>query len=274
MSKLLTACALALALVSPSARAADLKEPAKKDPLAEVLTALDTEVQLREGANINELPLFELLQDLSKRTNVTFTINEQTFDAGASFKEKKPNVVATQLRGQTLREFLNTTLGTMGAVALVRRGHIEIVSVDHAAKETKASVRLTEGETARAWLRDPLVSAVVNEKPLNEAVAKIAETYDLNVIVSPQAGDARTAFVSARLMNVPADKALELLALQADLRVVKKGNAFVITSREHAEGLFNEKLDRERQKIELEQLRKGTQPKPPEAPEPKPQPKM
>jgi hypothetical protein len=271
MSKLLTACALALALVSAPARAAD-KEPAKKDPVAEVLAVLDAPVQLREGFDPNEVPLAELLTDQSKRHSLRFVINEQSFDSDLNIKEKKPKVAATFFQHCTTREYLNTVLGSMGAVALVRRGHIEIVSVEHAAKETKASVRVADGEAPRTWLRDPLVSTIVKEKPLNEAVAGIAETFDLNVIVAPQAGDARTAFVSARLLNVPADKALELLALQADLRVVKKGNAFLITSKEHADGLFNEKQDKERQKSELEKFREApaAPPKPPEPPAPQP----
>jgi hypothetical protein len=267
---MLIACALALALVAvpTSARAADIKPPAKKDALEALLAALDAEVQLPEGHDMNEMPLFEALQQLGKAHNLTFVINERSFEDKA-IKEKKPNVIAPNLRGIALRDVLNVTLGSMKATFLVRRDRIEIVSLAHAAAETKSQFDgFDGGEEGNVWLRYPLVSAVVKEKPLNETVAKLAETYELNVIVLPQAGDARTAFVSARLMNVPADKALELLALQADLRVVKKGNAFVLTSKEHADGLFNEKQDRERQKIELEKFREA-----PPAP-PKPEPKM
>ena len=113
------------------------------------------------------------------------------------------------------------------------------------------------------------MSAVFKEKPLNEAVAKIAEMYDLTVVVSPQAGDAKTGFVTARLLNVPADKALELLALQCDLRVVRRGNAFLITSKDQANELFNEKLDKERQKIEMQKLREAPAKPPEKPPEPK-----
>ena len=116
-------------------------------------------------------------------------------------------------------------------------------------------------------LAQPLVSFVVKEKPLNEAVAAIAERYDLTVVVTPQAGDAKMGFVTSRLLNVSADRALELLALQNDLRVVRKGTAFLITSREHAEGLHNEKMERERQKIELDKFRQMPPPRP-EAPPP------
>jgi hypothetical protein len=276
MSKLLTACALALALVAVpgAARAAD-KEPAKHDALERVLAVLEKEVRLPADADVTEVSLFEIVQHLSKTHDLAFVINEKSFDTNPNIKETKPKVTATSLRGMHARDFLNHTLSSMNATFLVRRDHIEIVSVEHAAKETKSQIRATDGETRRESLGAPLISTIIKEKPLNEAVAKLAEIYDLNVIVSPQAGDARTGFVSARLLNVPADKALELLALQADLRVVKKGNAFVLTSKEHAEGMFNEKLDRERQKIELEKFREApAAPPAPMPPAPPPQPKM
>ena len=128
-----------------------------------------------------------------------------------------------------------------------------------------------DNEDGRQSLKEPLVSAVFKEKPLNEAVAAIAERYDLTAIVSPQAGDGRAGFITARLLNVPADRALELLAVQADLRVVRKGAAYLITSREHADGMYQESMEKERAKIELEKFRQMPPPRP-EAPQPQPKP--
>jgi hypothetical protein len=51
--------------------------------------------------------------------------------------------------------------------------------------------------------------------------------------------------------------------------VVRKGNAYLITSRDHSNEMFGEKLERERQLIELEKFRQAPLPKP----EPKPEPK-
>ncbi|MBY0458451.1 MAG: hypothetical protein K2V38_14020, partial [Gemmataceae bacterium] len=119
---------------------------------------------------------------------------------------------------------------------------------------------------------EPLVSAVAKEKPFNEAVARIAEQYDLTVVVAPQAGDAKTGFVTARLLNVPADQAIELLALQCDLRVVRKGKAYFVTGRDHANDLFNEAQDIERRKIELKKFRDAPPVPPmPEKPEKPPE---
>ena len=262
-----------LALTAAPVFADDPKPAKKADPTERLLSVL-TDIEVDFGdKDLNGTPLFELLQVLSKKYTPTFVINEESFRQGGveNIKEAKPKLAATQLRGVTMHQFLTVTLESMGATYLVKNGGIEIVTVAHAAKVTKSATNAgsggPDGDSGVSRLKEPLVSAVVKEKPLNEAVAKIAEIYDLTVIVAPQAGDAKTGFVTARLLNVPADKAIELLAIQCDLRVVRKGNAFLITSKDQANEMFNEKLDKERQKIEVEKLREAPA-KPPAPPAP------
>jgi hypothetical protein len=252
------ACACALTLGVTPGRADELKaSPEKTDQVAVILATLETEVQLKEGINVNDIPLFELLQELSKKHNVTFIIMEEYFKpvGRPTVREDRPQLATTQVRGLHLHQFLRVVLDGMGATYLVRNNSIEIVPVQYAAKVTKSTLIPAAAEGARPRLGEVLVSAVVKEKPLSEAIAKIAETYDLTVAVSPQAGEARKEPVSARLLNAPADKALELLALQADLRVVRRGAAFLVTSKEHAGEIFDEEQNKERQKIELKRLR-------------------
>lgn len=273
-------CVLGLALVATPLPADDNKPagpkpaPAKKaDPTEHVLATLSVEASLKEGTNVNETSLGELLFDLGKRHAVNFVMNDQSFKAarGDTFviSEQKPKLQATGFAGMTVHQFLATALDDMSATYLVRNGAIEIVPVEYAAKLTKSGIDQTEDGHGR--LNEPLVSAIVKEKPLNEVVAKIAEMYDLTVIVGPQAADAKAGFVTARLLNVPADKAIELLALQCDLRVVRRGTAYYLTGRDHATELFAEKLDKERQKIEIEKMREAPA-KPPAPPEKPPAP--
>jgi hypothetical protein len=276
----LVLCACGPALFAAPAVAEDRKpadaKPAKKakkaDPTEKILDVLARECVLKEGTNLSEVPLFELLQDLGKRYDVNFVVNEDRFKTigEPNIREEKVTAVATALRGLTVHQFLTTTLESLGATYLVRNGAIEILPVAHAAQVTKASASPREGQGSRAWLDEPLVSTIVKEKPLNEVVAKIAEMYDLTVVVAPQAGDAKTGFVTARLLNTPADRALELLALQCDLRVVRRGTAFLITSRDQANELFGEKLDKQRQLIEIQKLREAPA-KPPVPPEKPPE---
>jgi type II secretory pathway component GspD/PulD (secretin) len=265
----LVLCACGVALVATPAFADNPKPAKKADPTEKILDVLAQECVLKEGINVNDAPLLELLQDLSKRYDVNFVIDENSFKAVGrpNIREERPTFSATAVSGLTVHQFLATTLGSLGATYLVKNGAIEIVDTKHAGKLTKSGV--SEEEDGRARLNEPLVSAVVKEKPLNEVVTKIAEMYDLTVIVAPQAGDAKTGFVTARLLNTPADKALELLALQCDLRVVRRGNALLITSRDQANELFGEKLDKERQLIEVQKLREAPAKPPEKPPEPK-----
>ena len=263
--RLLMTLAVGLALAGP---ALSTEDP-KPETLETLLEKLHGQEVTNFAGNLNEIPLFELLQVFTKRYELTFVINEESFRAEGvqDIKTKTPNLAITQVRGMTVHELLTTVLDSVGATYIIKGKTIEIVPPAYAAKLTKANV--TESEDGRKRLAEPLVSAVFKEKPLNEAVAVLAERHDLTVIIAPQAGDARTGFVNARLLNIPADRALELLAIQGDLGVVRKGSAYLITSREHAHGMFAEKMERERAKIELEKFRASPPPKP-EAPPPQP----
>jgi type II secretory pathway component GspD/PulD (secretin) len=248
-------CVFAFALTVPT-NAAD-EVPKKDDTTNQIVDVLlSQEVALPRG-NLNDIPLLELLSSLSAKHALTFVINEERFKEVdvPNIKEEKPRLATTQLNGLRLHQFLRVTLDSMGATYLIRNNTIEIVPTQYAAKVTQATLQPTDNKDARTQLSEPLVSFVVKEKPLNEAVEQIAKLYDLTVVVSPQSGDARMGFVSARLLNMPADKALELLTLQADLRVVRRGAAFLITSKDHANEIFGEELEKERQKIELQKFR-------------------
>jgi hypothetical protein len=253
------ACACVMALVvSPPAPADQAKTvPASSDRTAEILNTLDREVQWKDGINLSDIPLLELLQLLSKQHDVPFLINEESFKAIGipDLREAKPDLAATSLRGLRLHQLLRVVLEPLHATFLIKNNAIQIVSVEYAAEVTGSSLAHPNGEGAYPRLRAPLVSMNIKALPLKDAVGEIAERYDLTVAVSPQAGEARKEPVSARLLNAPADKALELLALQADLRVVRRGTSFLITSKEHAGEIFDEEQNKERQKIELKRLR-------------------
>jgi hypothetical protein len=232
------------------------------DPLADLLRKLHGEEVTIEG-NITEIPLFELLHRLSKVHEVTFILKDRLFESinVQDIGSKTPSKLkATQLRGLTLHHFLTTVLGSVDATYMLKGNTIEIVPPAHVVKATKATSY--DAGDGSLMLREPLVSSVVKEKPLNEVVASIAEHYDITVLFAQQAGDARTGLVTARLLNVPASHAIDLLALQADLRVVRRGAAFLITTREHADALFNERMEKERARLELEKLRQPPPPQP------------
>ncbi len=97
----------------------------------------EVEVQLKEGANVNEIPLFELLQFLSKQYNVSFVVMEEYFKAEgiANIKEEKAKIAATQLRGLKLGNFLDIVLVSMNATFIVRPDYIEITTFQRRLEE-------------------------------------------------------------------------------------------------------------------------------------------
>jgi hypothetical protein len=219
----------------------------KKDPTAEILAKLRSPCDLNVAGTI---PLGELTELIGKRHEIPVIVNNTAYQ---NLVGEAPTDSAIKLpkaaKGLPLSTVLKTALAEKGSTYLVRRTHIEIVPIGAAAKEAKIPASDEDGFT---HLTQPLISAIYKEKPLNEALADLAEENDLTIVVAPQAGDNKIGFVSARLLNVPADKAIELIAVQADLRVVKKANGYLITSGDHAAELFNEEIERKQKKLELE----------------------
>lgn len=246
-------------------------QDAKKDATAELLS------KLRKPIDVSATD--ELLQGfadlVSERYGVPVTINFNAFQEINHENASDMMVKMQKVKGLPLATVLKQTLAEKNATFLVRKGHIEIVPIVTAAIEAKVS-GADEGSVVR--LSQPLVSAIYKEKPINEAFADLAEEYDLTIVLAPQAGDNKAGFVNARLLNVPADKAIEMLALQADLRVVKKGSSFFVTGKDHAHELFNEALEKKKQLLEVEHSRNapfgfpmgGLAPAPVPAPAPKP----
>jgi hypothetical protein len=275
---------LSLVAIALAATACDAvaQNPAGKKPdaTAELLAKLRKPVDLTaEQHTLNEFADY-----LGQKCGVTVLIDETAFKRQEVQNPGEQTVKLPQVRSISLLSVLPRILGPLDATYLVFKDHIEIVPIAYAAKETKnvvpkehpvketKNVAPSENDTP-SQLAQPLVSIVFKEKPLNEAIAEIAEDYDLTVVMLPQSGDARTGFVSARLLNTPADKALEILAIQCDLRIVRKANAFMITTRDHSNDLFSEEMEREHAVAELAKFKAAPyMPPQPPAPQPQPQP--
>ena len=252
---------LVVVAVVSSPAAAD--PPKKADPAADILAKLREPWKAPDLGNARVQELIDVLAD---KYGVAVVVKAEEFKQDGMDGIYEKSVRFPSGKGLGLRTVMTTVLAQVNGTFLVRKDHVEFLPISLAGKITGAKVENSEGIHR---LTQPLVSAVVKEKPLNEVAAEIAEEFDLNVVVAPQAGDSRMAFVTLRLLNVPADKALDTLAAAADLRVVRKGNVCFITSIDHATAMFNEKLDKERQKIEVEKLRDAPA-TPPVAPPPVP----
>lgn len=246
------ALAALLGLVAlPRPAAADDPVGKKPDPTAQLVAKLRQPWQVKGPA---ELTLSELADLVEEKHGIPVVVNEQSLGGGAAVcRADGPMVKLPKAKGLSVEATLRLALAPLPATFLVRKTYIEVVGLPFAVRETKNSP--PEDEADGRDMRAPLVNGIYREKPLNEVVADLAEEYDLTVVVAPQAGDNKAAFVTARLLNVPADDALELLAAQADLRVVRQGAAYLVTSPDHANAMFDEKIDREKKRLENERLK-------------------
>lgn len=251
-TRFLMAIAAGLFLVAPAPTQNAEPKKAKSSTQAIIETLHSDQVHLGE-MNLKDIPCFELLGTLAKRHGVTFIIMDEQFKQQGieQVGERRSPLTTVATKGMSLHRFLGVWLASLDATYLVRGDYVEIVPLGLVANAGPMAARPAA----------QLVSLVVKEKPFNEVIDRLAEQYDLSVVIAPQAGDARTGYVSARLKNLPPETALELLAVQNDLRVIRKGAAFLITSREHADALFSERIEKERARIELEKFRQAPPPK-------------
>ncbi|MBX9584000.1 MAG: hypothetical protein K2X87_27180 [Gemmataceae bacterium] len=193
--------------------------------------------------DLQTTPLVDVLRQLSKTYDLTFVIDNTAFDAPAAVADAKATALsATKLDGLPLGRFLAVYLRGLSVpdvTYLVRDYGIEVTSREKALNEAGLVEAINEAAEsdeagapvrAQARLNLPLVSVVAEDRPLGEVLKELARAYNLNLVIDRAVRErVGEAVVMARLLNVPADTALELLAEQADLQVIRKGNTFRIT---------------------------------------------
>lgn len=240
MSRYFLLGTIALLLVlcfQPFAESADEKA-AKPDSLAQQLVKLRQPVKIE--VELDSLVLRDVLAQLEKDHDLKFVVLDESFGTDENplalkFKKKQ------NLKGLSVCKVLDIALNDLNAKYRVCNEYIEIVHEGHHRDQS-------------------LVSAVIKERPFNEVVQELADEYGTTVVVAPQSGETRMGFVNARFRNVPFATALELLAVQVDLRVIKKPGAFLVTSAEHANQLDEEAHQTEMRKAMLQNVRKGILP--------------
>lgn len=245
MLKQVVAVALGVGLLTmPGARARfpDTK-PGPADTADKIIAVLQrTKVEYEKDPQTT--PFRELIEDFSKRYRVIFIVNKSAIGEFAAQLDtaKSEKFAATGTDGLSLISFLNAYLRGLsveGLTYLVRTDHIEITTYAAASKEAGLLEAVEEARTAddrgelvraKSRLSLPLVSIAGQPLPLSDILRDLSGAYGLNIVVDPTVRDAMKTQISQRLLNVPADTALELLASQAGLAAVRKGNTFRIVS--------------------------------------------
>lgn len=187
------------------------------------------------------------LEHLSKRYGLAFVANERAFR-----EEQVMDVAKTEIAQPfpvppmpghkfelVLQRVLSRIPAPSGATYLVRSEYVEITT------NAAARAEIWGDEYPGPFL--PLVHVHARKLPLDEVLRTVADRATLNIVVDPRAKEKAATDVTARLLNTPADTALNLLADMAGLKAVRVRNVFYVTTAEHAAEIRKE-LDNQAKK--------------------------
>jgi hypothetical protein len=193
------------------------------------------------GIDDPKVTLDDALKMLSKLYNVHYEINVRAFKYEMIIEPEKVEIAAVEpippAKNVRLDVLVKRILRRMpyartpNATFLVRKDCIEITTTDFARIEV--------------WGEDfdgpflPLVHLRADKLPLTEALTQLADQGRLNIVYAGGADKAATP-ITVRLVNVPEDTAVRLVALQAGLSMIHRDNVLVVTTPEKATALMNE----------------------------------
>src|SRR5262245_1871024 len=219
---LMTHVVLSIGVLLSSAALACAAPAPEKEPPPAVATAkkLAKPVKFPGWAKDERMTLQDALNELTETYGLRFSVNEWAFKAEVPPVPEVLNTPVVDRRGlpamnnvpleTVLRRRLERVPSTSGTTFPIRRDEIEI---------TTWSVQKIEfwGESYRGPFL-PLMQAVFDKRPLEEALKELAESADYNIVVDARATEKAKVPVSARLINVSLDTAVCLLADMADLK--------------------------------------------------------
>jgi hypothetical protein len=203
-----------------------------------------------EGIDDSRATLTDALDQISKRYNLTFYVNEDAFTQ-AGLKDSAGKVeIAHTLSIPPMQTKLGTVLHRVlkrvphSATFFIRGDEIEITTTEAIRKEFFADRPTMPGPLP------PLVSGEFDKTTTLETALKQLNRYG-NVVLDARANKQSQATVTADLANVPLDTAVRMFADMAGLKVVQLDNSLYVTSKENAKVLLKEqekqKRERERQ---------------------------
>ena len=273
MSRIAVAVGLAvlglmLVLERTHPRAAPPAPLLQSDP-AEQTRAKILELLNREKMTFEEQPadpqtklgnMLNMLSQKFSRPNdkppfhLTFEIDSRAFEAEGIKESHEVAIVADAplLRAVniTLGQYLNRILERVDekgptearsrAMFIVRRDYVEITTW----KAVKAKIW---GVHPGPYL--PLIHATLEEKPLEDALNKLAQQSEYNIVLDTRVGEKAKTAASARFSNTPLDTAVTLLADMADLQPILQDNVIYVTTRDNALRLDAMNKNKQKQRI-------------------------
>jgi hypothetical protein len=184
--------------------------------------------------------LDKALDELLTRNGIPWSVNDAAFGPDNKDIVKKTTVEKFEERAyatsasilQGLLEKIPNDSGKTAPTFVLRTGHVEITTRDAVAREFCPG-RLDSRLPSLAY-------AAFKQTPLPEALADLAHRTGTTVILDPKLVGAAQSKVTAELLGVPIDTALQVVADMADLKLVRLENVYYVTSRENAEILHKD----------------------------------
>jgi hypothetical protein len=231
------------------------------------------------GLDDPKATLTDVLEQLAKRYNLSFDINEHAFrDAHIKEVHKFPTTDPNPLPemhaklGSVLQKVLLRV--SPSTTYIIRGDVIEITTMKAIRKEFFAD--------RPAGPLPPLVSANFDKVPLESALKELSRPNHSIVLDGRAAKEGQTP-VTADLANVPQDTAVRLLADMAGLKMVPLDNVLYVTSKDNAlvlleeqetlrlqrQGEKKERMDKTK-KTDKSDAKKGDSQKPKKADKPAP----
>jgi hypothetical protein len=166
--------------------------------------------------------------DRDKRVPICVDTEAFRIATGGQFDiERQPIRFSSKLNDETLATILEIICSQLDAGYVVRKGHIEIVPVPVLRKELNYPFG-RDSDFRR------LVVRFYDEMTVRKALTDLADKYSRTVLLAPAADKELEKVITARLLNVPFETAVETLADLADLKVVRKANVLLVTTKEQA----------------------------------------
>jgi hypothetical protein len=208
---------------------------AEETPRGQELRRLLAQPVKFPGIDDSKETLADALEQIGRRYNLSFNINEHAFEKAHIKDVQKLEICARQPLSE-----MHTRLGTVlkkalsrvspSATYIIRDDHIEITTVHAIRKEFFAD--RPHGPFS------PLVAGNFDKVPLEAALKELAHSG--NIVLDARAAKEGQTPVTADLVNVPLDTAVRMLADMAGLKIVPLDNALYVTSKDNARLLMEE----------------------------------
>lgn len=194
------------------AQEGDREKDKKQTPAELTRESLDKIVEVE----IVEQPLTIAVQQMGELGKCTMVLDRYSLNNMGFDPESMP--VSLKMKNVKVRTALQTMLAphNLGFVIL---GDTVVVSTN--------DMLLTRQVQQR-------VSIDCDEKPLDRAIGDLSRQTATNLVLDPRVKKQAQAPVTLHVDEVPLDTAVRLMAVMADLKVVRTGNVLFITSKETA----------------------------------------